>query len=185
MLGLLALVFLVVPIVELYVVVQVAQSVGVLPTLALIVLVSAAGAWLCRREGVGVYRRVHAEVSAGRAPGASLVDAFLILFGGALLMTPGFVTDALGLALLLPPVRMALRALLIRRFARKARKLISDGTTGFAGGTRVFVLDGRTVPPGSDEPRRGPFGEQVIDVGEATYGRRPGESPGDQPRLDR
>ena len=69
--------FVVVPIVELYVVVQVAHHIGLLPTVALVLAVSAAGGWLCKREGVGLYRRITDEVSRGQVPGASLVDGFL------------------------------------------------------------------------------------------------------------
>ena len=76
---LLLLLFLVVPLVELYVLIQVGQEIGALNTIALLVVVSVAGAWLAKREGVGVWVRMQQQVSSGRVPGLELIDAFLIL----------------------------------------------------------------------------------------------------------
>ena len=119
MLPVLALLFLVVPIVELAVIIQVGQAIGVIDTLALLVVISLAGAWLVRREGMGVVRRIQHQMVAGQVPGTELVDGLLILLGGALLLTPGFVTDAVGLSLLLPPVRAAVRAVVARRLRHR------------------------------------------------------------------
>jgi len=112
----LALLFLVIPIVELYVIIQVAHAIGVFDTLGLLVLDSLVGGWLMKREGMGVLRRLQAKLSTGELPSTELVDGFLILFGGALMLAPGFLTDVLGMALLLPPVRAVARRLLARRF---------------------------------------------------------------------
>jgi UPF0716 protein FxsA len=114
-LGLLALLFLIVPIVELAVIIQVGQALGVVETIGLLVLISAAGAWLVKREGMGVWRRFNQQLAAGRMPGRELADGVLILMAGALLLTPGFVTDCVGILLLLPPVRSAIRAAALRR----------------------------------------------------------------------
>jgi UPF0716 protein FxsA len=119
MLGLLALLFLVVPLVELAVIIQVGQWLGVADTIVLLVLMSIAGAWLAKREGLAVLRRIQRQLERQRMPGAELLDAALILLAGALLLTPGFVTDAVGLLLLLPPVRVALRRALRRYLARR------------------------------------------------------------------
>lgn len=115
MLAPLALLFVVVPFVELFVILQVGSALGVLPTVALLIGVSILGAWLVKREGLGVLRRAVAQAQAGRVPGRELVDGVMILFGGALLLTPGFVTDLVGLALLVPPVRAVLRTGATRR----------------------------------------------------------------------
>lgn len=115
----LVLVFLVVPLVELYVLIQVGSAIGALNTIALLVLMGAAGAWLMKREGLGVVRRVQSQLSAGRVPATEVIDGFLILFGGALMLTPGFLSDLLGLALLVPPVRALVRAGLARRLRVK------------------------------------------------------------------
>lgn len=119
MLVLLALAFLVLPIVELYVIVQVAQSAGILETIVLLVLVGAVGAWLCKREGLGVLRRIRAALDRYELPHRELADGGLILFAGALLLTPGFVTDCLALLLLLPPTRAVVRGALLRALARR------------------------------------------------------------------
>lgn len=117
MFPLLLVAFLVLPIVELVVILQVGQSLGVIPTIALLIAVSVGGAWLVKREGMGVWRRFQQQVHAGVVPGKELADGVLILFAGALLLTPGFVTDLLGILLLLPPTRAAIRGVALRRFA--------------------------------------------------------------------
>ncbi|HUF32108.1 MAG TPA: FxsA family protein [Acidimicrobiales bacterium] len=106
---LLALLFLVVPLVELAIIIQVGAAIGTLNTIALLLFMSVAGGWLMKREGLGVVRRVQGQVQAGQVPGSALVDGFLVLLGGALMLTPGFLTDAIGLSLLLPPVRAVVR----------------------------------------------------------------------------
>jgi UPF0716 protein FxsA len=115
-----AVLFLVVPFVELFVLLQVGQAIGVLDTVALLVVVSIVGAWLVKREGLGVLRRAQEGVAAGAVPGRELVDGVLILFAGALLLTPGFVTDVVGILLLLPPVRAALRGATLRWLRRRS-----------------------------------------------------------------
>lgn len=124
--GLLAVLFLVVPLVELYVIIQVGQAIGALNTVGILLLDSLIGAWLMKREGLAVVRRLQTKIDHGEVPGSELVDAFLILFGGALMLTPGFVTDIIGMALLLPPVRIVVRRVLARRF-----KTIAVDRSGF------------------------------------------------------
>jgi UPF0716 protein FxsA len=116
---LLFVLFIGVPIAELYVLLQVGHAIGVLDTLALLVLVSIVGAWLAKREGLGVLRRMQAALDAGRVPGAELVDGFLILLAAALMLTPGFLTDIVAIFLLLPPIRAVMRRELRRRFVRR------------------------------------------------------------------
>jgi UPF0716 protein FxsA len=114
--AILVLLFLVLPIVELYVIIRVGQEIGALYTIALLLVISIVGGWLAKREGLGVWRRINQQVNTGKVPGAELVDAFLILFAGALLLTPGFVTDVLAIVLLIPPSRAIVRRTLRRRF---------------------------------------------------------------------
>ncbi|MBW3668631.1 MAG: FxsA family protein [Actinobacteria bacterium] len=114
MLGVLVLLFLVVPFAELFVLLQVGRVIGALETIGLLVLVSIAGAWLVKREGIGVLRRAEERLRQGGVPGRELVDGVMILFAGALLLTPGFLTDIVGILLLLPPVRAALRSSVVR-----------------------------------------------------------------------
>ena len=117
--ALLLLLFVLVPIVELVVIIQVGQAIGVLQTLVLMLVVSIVGAWLVKREGIGVWRRAQRQLELGAMPGRELVDGTLILLAGALLLTPGFVSDCFGILLLLPPVRAGLRALVIRRLRKR------------------------------------------------------------------
>lgn len=115
----LAVAFLVVPFVELFFLIQVGQLIGAVWTITLLIVVSIVGSWLVRREGLKTLRRAQDETRMGRLPGAELVDGVLILFAGALLVTPGFITDIVGVGMLLPPVRLALRTYARRRLARR------------------------------------------------------------------
>jgi UPF0716 protein FxsA len=118
--ALLLLLFLVVPFAELYVLIKVGQVIGALPTIALLIIVSAVGAWLVKREGFATLARARERIEARQVPGRELVDGVLILFAGALLVSPGFLTDVVGVLLLLPPVRAALRGTTVRWLARRA-----------------------------------------------------------------
>lgn len=133
MFPLLALLFLVVPIVELYVIVQVAGGLGVLQTIGLLILISVVGAWLVKAQGLNIIRKVQGQVRSGSVPGKELVDGALVMFAGALMLTPGFVTDALGLALLLPPSRAVVRTVLIKRFSSQVH-VAGFGPAGFGMG---------------------------------------------------
>ncbi len=120
MVGVLALLFILVPLAELYVIIQVGQAFGALNTIGLLIVVSAVGAWLAKREGIGVWRRFQRQVQSGSVPGREIADGVMILFAAALLMSPGFLTDVVGILLLLPPVRASVRTLVLRRAARRA-----------------------------------------------------------------
>jgi len=122
MLPVLFLVFLVMPIVELAVIIQVGQSIGVLNTIGLLLLVSIVGSWLVKREGAGVWRRFRSQMESGHVPGKEVADGVLIMLAGALLISPGFVTDCLGVLLLLPPVRAAIRARALRRLTFRVQR---------------------------------------------------------------
>src|SRR5918911_3398009 len=118
---LLVLLFIVVPIVELFVIIQVGEAIGVLPTIALLVADSILGSMLMRSQGRAAWRRFNGAVAAGRVPAREVLDGVLVIFGGALLLTPGFVTDVFGLSFLLPPTRAVVRRLLVRRFVGRLR----------------------------------------------------------------
>lgn len=123
MLPLLAILFIVVPLAELYVILQVGQTIGALETIGLLILISVVGAWLAKREGIGVIRRIQRSIEARRVPGTELIDGFLILLAGALMLTPGFLTDGLAILLLVPPARAVVRRQLRRVFARRIQIL--------------------------------------------------------------
>ena len=120
MLVVLLALFVVLPIAELYVIVQVAGGIGILNTIGLLILVSAVGAWLCKREGLGVLRRVRTSLDRYELPQREIVDGGLILLAGALLLTPGFLTDCLAVLLLLPPTRAAVRTVVLRALGSRA-----------------------------------------------------------------
>ena len=117
--ALLALLFIVLPIIELAVIIQVGQAIGVFNTIAALLVVSIVGAWLVKREGMSVWRRFQQQVQMGVVPGREIGDGVLIMLAGALLISPGFVTDIVGLLLLLPPVRAAVRSAALYRVGRK------------------------------------------------------------------
>src|SRR5215203_2478342 len=116
---LLVALFIAVPIAELAVIIQVGQAIGVWWTIAILVADSVLGSVLMRSQGRAAWRRFNAALQAGRPPAREVLDGVLVIFGGALLLTPGFLTDVLGILLLLPPTRAVVRGLLVRRFASR------------------------------------------------------------------
>ena len=123
----LVLLFIVVPIAELAVIIQVGQVIGVWWTIGLLVLDSILGSLLMRSQDRAAWRRFNDTTRAGRVPAREVLDGALVIFGGALLLTPGFITDILGLFLLLPPTRAFVRAILVRRFADRMVVSMSTG----------------------------------------------------------
>lgn len=119
MLPVLLALFIIVPIVELAAILQVGEWLGFWPTLGLLVLDSIVGSVLMRSQGRAAWRRFNATLQSGRPPAREVLDGVLVIFGGALLLTPGFVTDIVGILLLLPPTRAVVRRLLVRRVAHR------------------------------------------------------------------
>jgi UPF0716 protein FxsA len=127
-LAILLLLFVVIPIVEIYVAVLVGHAIGALNTIGLLLLLSIVGVWLTKQQGLSVISRIRRQLDAGRMPTNELIDGGLVVAGGVLLIAPGFVTDALGLLLLFPPTRMVARGILKRRFHGRVTYL--GGPTG-------------------------------------------------------
>jgi UPF0716 protein FxsA len=117
----LALLFLLVPIAELYVIIQVGEAIGLGWTVVLLIADSVLGSLLLRSQGRAVWRRFNDALAQGRVPHREVIDGVLVIFGGALLLTPGFLTDIVGVTFLLPPTRAVIRRFLIRRLGRRAR----------------------------------------------------------------
>jgi UPF0716 protein FxsA len=111
--------FIVVPLVELYVILKVGDAIGVVWTILLLAADSVLGSLLLRSQGRAVWRRFNDAVGSGRMPHREVVDGVLVIFGGALLITPGFATDVVGLILLVPPTRALVRRLTMRRLGRR------------------------------------------------------------------
>ena len=122
--------FVALPILEIYVIIQVGQQIGAMPTLLLLVADALLGAWLVKREGRRAWEALNEAIQAGQAPGRELADAALILVGGTLLLTPGFVTDIFGFFLVLPFTRPFARRLLTAVVARRAVRRFTDGGGG-------------------------------------------------------
>ena len=116
---LLVVLFVVVPLLEIYVLIQVGQVIGPWWTILLLVLDSVIGAWLVRREGGRAWRALTTALQTGRMPARELADGALILVGGTLMLTPGFVTDVFGFAAILPFTRPFARRLLTGLVARR------------------------------------------------------------------
>ena len=186
---LLVVLFVVVPLAELAVVVAAAESFGLGVTLFVLLAFSLAGAWLTKREGTSVWRRANEELAAGRPPARELLDGAMILGGGALLLTPGFITDLAGLLMLLPPTRMLLRPLVLRGMSRRVNTVIaaagttstSGGFGGASGGFRTVIIDTDLIDPdpagpGTARPGRPQATARVIRV-EPNPAASPAELP--------
>lgn len=117
--ALLLALFIAVPILELYVIIEVGGLIGIVPTLALLVATAVLGSLLLRQQGRDAWRRFNANIAARRFPGREVADGLMIAIGGALLLTPGFITDIAGLLLLIPPTRAIVRRLLRGYFGRR------------------------------------------------------------------
>jgi UPF0716 protein FxsA len=124
------LLFVVAPVAELYVIVQVSDAIGFLETLVLLVVVAAVGAALIKREGLRVWRRFNEQMAAGKVPEKELADGVLLLIAGALMLAPGFVSDIVALLLVLPPTRAVARTLLLRRRGGPGRVTVVTATYG-------------------------------------------------------
>jgi UPF0716 protein FxsA len=121
---LVALILVVVAAVEIFVIVQVVHAIGVLLTVALLIVVSAVGVRICAHSGLAAMRRFRVQVAERRMPGMALLDGLWILVAGALLVVPGFVTDGLALLLLLPPVRRGASHLARLALARRVGTIV-------------------------------------------------------------
>ena len=158
---LLLLLFVVVPVVEIYLIVQVGQAIGVLPTIMLLVADAMLGTWLFRREGRKAWIALRDAIAAHRVPAKEVADGALVVLGGAFLLTPGFLTDVIGLLCVLPPTRAVLRRMLTGVVARRLlgpgpmvvrRVRRYGGNPPYEGGVvEGEVLDG----DGPSEPRSG------------------------------
>ncbi len=151
-LPLLVVVFIVVPIAELYVIIQVGHAIGALPTVGLLLLDSVLGSALLRAQGRATWRRFNTALTSGRAPAREVLDGALVIFGGALLISPGFLTDIVGLLLLLPPTRAVLRRALVRNFTNRAMVRVVGGLGGRRPAPEPYDVEGTAVE--IDPPRR-------------------------------
>jgi UPF0716 protein FxsA len=113
------LLFTIVPLIELFLLVKLGTVIGIAPTILIVIFTGALGAWLARWQGLGVLRRVSEDLAAGRLPADALIDGLLILIAGAVLLTPGLLTDALGFVLLVPQGRAVVRRAVAARLEQR------------------------------------------------------------------
>jgi UPF0716 protein FxsA len=161
----LALLFFGVPLLEIVVLIQVGQAIGPWWTILLLVLDSIFGAWLMKREGSRAFRSLSEALGSGRMPARELADGMLILAGGLLMLSPGFVTDVFGILLILPFTRPVGRRVLTRLVAAR---LLAGGAYGVTVTEETFgpgdarrprpgsqgpVIEGEVVDDGPDGPR--------------------------------
>lgn len=130
MLPLFFVLFVGLPILEIYVIIQVGEAIGALPTIGLLIVDSLVGAWLMRSQGRIVWRRFTEALEAGRPPAREVLDGALVIVGGALGLAPGFVTDAFGLVLIAPPTRAIVRRALVRRLSRRGAMRVGVWAAG-------------------------------------------------------
>jgi UPF0716 protein FxsA len=126
-LAALVVLFIVVPLAELYVILQVGDAIGAVWTILLLAADSLLGSLLLRSQGRTVWRRFNTTLAEGRMPHREVIDGVLVVFGGAFLITPGFLTDIVGILLLIPPTRALFRRIVVRRLGKRV-------SVGFVGG---------------------------------------------------
>lgn len=152
MLGLLILAFIALPVLELIVLLRIGSWLGLLPTLLLILTTGVVGAAVARSQGMQVLARMRGDLAEGKPPVARVIDGALILAAGLLLVTPGVISDVLGILLLLPPTR----ALVRRLMASRMKQMIENGRAQFT------IMHGSPPPP-SDQSKPTP-GRDVTDL---------------------
>jgi UPF0716 protein FxsA len=142
--------FIVVPLAELYVIYQVGDAIGVIPTLLLLAADSVLGSLLLRSQGRAVWRRFNEAMAAGRMPHREVQHGVAVIFGGAFLITPGFLTDLIGLALLIPPTRAVLLRVGTRAVARRMAARAARGPRP----ARAYDVEGSASERPAAEPPR-------------------------------
>ena len=150
MLGLLILAFVTIPVLELVILLRIGSWLGALPTILLIIATGVIGAAVARSQGVQVLARIRQDMAAGRPPVTRMIDGALILLAGVLLLTPGVITDAAGILLLLPPTRTLVR----RMMSARLKRMVDSGRA-------QFTIRHGGEPP---SPPRGPGGRDVTDL---------------------
>jgi UPF0716 protein FxsA len=170
LLSRLALLFVGIPLLELFILIQLGQIVGLWPTIGLVVFTGFAGAALARLEGLRTLWSIRGELARGRLPGNALLDGLAILVGGALLLTPGILTDLLGFSFLFPPTRRFLMGRIRKNLEGKLRSgavqlTFFSGLPGSFGsglGPEAWDQDGSDHGPVSEPPRPRP-GEIIVE----------------------
>ena len=154
MFGRLLLLFVLTPLIELWLLMLVSKHLGVATTIWLVLITGFVGASLARRQGLQTWLSIQRETQQGKMPAASMVDAMMIFVAGVLLITPGMMTDVVGFSLLVPPIRALLRNRFQDSFKVQATASVQGFGAGFPG----------PVPGASDIDQAKPLADDVIDV---------------------
>ena len=176
---LLVAIFIIVPLAELYVIIQVGGVIGLGPTLVLLLADALLGSMLLRHQGRAAWVRFNRALAENRLPHKEVFDGVLIILGGALLITPGFITDIFGLILLIPPTRAIVRGVM----SRIVRRRMAMGATIWTMGRAQRPPRQRPTPngpgPGGGPPPRGPAPDDLFNWEEPAAPPRPGPRPDD------
>jgi UPF0716 protein FxsA len=167
---LLFVLLLAVPLAELYVIVKISGEIGFFNTIGLLILVSIIGAWLLKREGLATWKRLNEQLQTGKIPTKEVTDGAMIMFGGALLLTPGFLTDIVGISFVLPPTRAMLKGVFRKMAGGWALKRTPAGYAGYKVYDATVVRSRRRSNP---SPKSSPHEEP-----RSLPGSDGGDSPG-------
>jgi UPF0716 protein FxsA len=137
-----AALFFLIPLVEMILLIEVGSRIGVLPTIGLVMLTAICGVWLLRLEGISTLARVQDKLGRGEIPETELLEGIMLIIGGALLLTPGFATDAIGFICLLPGLRRPIARKIIQSSA------FNSMNSGFSGMSAKFNRDNTTIIDG-------------------------------------
>ena len=157
---LLVLIFIVLPVAEIYVIIKVGEAIGVLPTIAILVLDALLGSALLRHQGRAAWRRFNEALAAGRIPAREVFDGAMVILGGAFLITPGFITDVIGLLLLIPASRAMFRGIVSKVAVGRAGFVVRTARWGSRArdrrrqaSTRGYDYEGSAREVDEPEPR--------------------------------
>ena len=153
--------FTAVPLIELLLLIEIGRHVGTLPTVLLVVSTGFLGAWLARQQGLQTFVQVQRAMSEGRLPTEALLDGVLILIAGAVLLTPGLLTDLCGFTLLTPIGRRAIRARLVRWFQKRVRRVSTPARPSTEDPSRVVIIEPVESTAGETESPDADFSDQA------------------------
>ncbi len=147
MFGLLALAFIAMPILEIWLILEIGGQLGLLNTIGVIIVTAVVGAALAKHQGLAALQKVQRALQTGEQVGTSMIEAALILVAAVMMLLPGFVTDGMGILLLLPPTRKLVAAVIARRFANRAQSFVVGSFDPMGMGGVYGDDDDRDPPP--------------------------------------
>ncbi len=164
MLPFVLLLFIVMPIVEIAVLLNVGAVIGWIPTILIVILTAVIGTWMLRQQGLATMMSARARMQSGEMPAQEILEGMLLLVGGALLLTPGFVTDAVGFACLIPPSRKLIARYLSRRAQGGFVQFHTQGPQGpGSAANRPFNTAGQRPRPSTQAQEKGTGNGNVIE----------------------